>query len=194
MLKVMALLSRAMAIVGGVALLALVGVTCVSILGRAGNTLAHWPAPDGPLAGLGAALRALDLGPVTGDFELVSAGIAFAVFAFLPICQIQSGHAVVDVFTSRLPGRANAWLVALWEVLLAAAIVLIAWRLSVGMTDKMRYGETTFLLQFPVWWAFAASLGAATVAAVVALWCAWARLVEAATGRAVLPRAEGAPH
>lgn len=47
------------------------------------------------------------------------------------------------------------------------AAVLIAWRLYLGMTDKLRYGETTFIMQLPVWWGYAASLVGAVAFALV---------------------------
>lgn len=156
-------LARGTALTGGLVLSALILMTCISIAGRA-------------LSGAG-------LGPVPGDFELVEAGIAFCIFAFLPFCQLKAGHATVDVFTSGLSDRANRWLLAFWELPMAAVAMLIAWRLALGGQGKMANGEITFLLQFPVWWAYAACLIPAVVGVVVALWSAWDRLRAAATGQ-----------
>jgi len=179
--------AHSMAMVGGLVLVVLIILTCVSVSGRGLNTLSHSAfmanfAPD-----VAAALRASGVGPVTGDFEVLEAGIAFAIFAFLPICQLYGAHASVDLIADRLPMRANLALIAFWEVVMAVAFILIAWRLYFGLTGKMRTGETTFLLQFPVWWAYAASFVAALIAALVAIYCAYGRVVEATTGRAVLP-------
>lgn len=187
-------LARLMAIIGGLVLTALVVLTCLSVLGRGLNTLGHSDLLTGLSQSAADALVATGVGPITGDFELVEAGIAFAIFAFLPICQLYSGHATVDVFTSGLPRRATRWLMAFWEVILTAVILLITWRLSAGMMDKINNGETTFLLQFPIWWAYALSLAAALVASLVAVYCAIFRLVTALTGRQVLPFSEGAGH
>ncbi len=180
-------LARAMAVLGGVVLSLLVVLTCLSVLGRGLNSIGHsdWLAAISAQAG--DVLISTGVGPVTGDFEVVEAGIAFAIFAFLPICQLYAGHATVDIFTSGLPDRLNRWLVAFWEVVLTAAIVVITWRLGVGMMDKISNGETTFLLQFPIWWAYAASLVAALVASLTAVFCAVGRVVQAATGRNILP-------
>ena len=104
------------ALVGGIVLSALIVLTCLSITGRA--------------------FVFAGLGPVPGDFELVEAGIAFAVFSFLPICQVQAGHAKVDLFTNGLVRQANRWLVAFWECLFALVLVVIAWRLAAGMLGK----------------------------------------------------------
>ncbi|WP_338136025.1 TRAP transporter small permease [Marivita cryptomonadis] len=180
-------LARAMAILGGIVMVALVLLTCVSVFGRGLNSMGH----SGWLTSLSQSfadgLIASGVGPVTGDFELVEAGIAFSIFAFLPICQLYAGHATVDVFTSRLSGKANAWLIAFWDVVLTLVIWLITWRLCAGLLDKMGNGETTFLLQFPIWWAYGASFVAAAVASVTALYCSVGRVSYAATGRTILP-------
>ena len=72
-------------------------------------------------------------------------------------------------------------------VMLAAVIVFIALRLYDGMLRYVGNGETTLFLQFPVWWAYAVSVGAAAVASLTAVYCAYARLAEAVTGRMILP-------
>jgi TRAP-type C4-dicarboxylate transport system permease small subunit len=186
--------ARIMALLGGIVLSALVALTCISVIGRGLNSLAHSDLMEGAAPALASWLVALGLGPVTGDYELVEAGVAFAIFAFLPICQLYAGHATVDIFAAMLPGRANAYLTAFWEIVLAIVIVVIAWRLYAGFTEKLSNGQTTFLLQFPVWWAYGASLVAACLAGVVGVYCALARVAEALTGRSYLPDAGRADH
>ncbi len=194
MLPLIERVARVTAIIGGMVLTALVILTCVSVLGRGLNTLGHSELLIGAAPGLAEWLIATGVAPITGDFELVEAGIAFAIFAFLPICQLYGGHATVDVFTALLSTRKNRVIRSFWEVVLSAIILLITWRLYVGMMDKMAYGETTFLLQFPVWWSYAASLVAAVIASVVAIYCAAARVLNLLTGRQYLPQSEGAGH
>ena len=194
MAKLMMRIARFLAICGGIVLTALVVLTCVSVLGRGLNTLGHSDLLTGLSEAAASALINTGVGPVKGDFELVEAGVAFAIFAFLPICQLLGAHATVDIFTSKLPLRVNRALVAFWEVVLTVIIVLITVRLFAGLQDVHRYGDTTFILQFPQWWAFAASFAAALVASVVAVYCAVARLTEAMTGRAILPRSVETVH
>lgn len=164
-------LSRVMAYLGGAVLTGLILMTCASVLGRE-----------------------IGLGPVTGDFEIIEAGIAFCIFAFLPLCQITAGHASVDIFTQTLSDRANRVLRFIADGLFAAVLVLIALRLASGTISKYGYGETTLLLQFPIWWAYAASLIGAVIAALVAVYVAGVRLVELSNGRALLPQDQGAEH
>lgn len=187
-------MSRFMAVLGGLVLTALILLTCASILGRLLNTLFHGAFMQGLAPGFSTWMLATGVGPVNGDYELVEAGVAFAIFAFLPLCQITAGHASVDIFTNFLPERANAFLRMLVEIAFAAVLVLISWRLYDGMIAKMRYGETSFLLQFPVWWAYAASLFGSVVAALVGVYMAAVRTVEFFTGRILVRDGAGADH
>lgn len=184
--RLMEALARVMAILGGLVLTGLILLTCVSIVGRFLNGVLYG-------AGLGGLADATGIGPVEGDFEMVEAAMAFVIFAFLPITQLRDGHASVDVFTGLLGARPNRALTALWAVLFAAVTILIAWQLWAGTQDKLRYGETSFQLQFPVWWAYAAALGGAVMAALVTLYVAVVRVVELVTGDPILP-SEGAAH
>ncbi|TWG93203.1 TRAP-type C4-dicarboxylate transport system permease small subunit [Mesorhizobium sp. J18] len=164
-------LARALAIIGGLVLIAITILTVVSITGRA--------------------FARQGLGPIPGDFELVQVLTAFAVFAFLPWCQVSRGHASVDVFTSFLSDRANRIIDLVSELLMTGMIVLIAWRLCYGMLDKIRYHETTFILQFPVWWGYAASLVAAVLAVIVSFYMLAVRIHEVATGQSAFRATHG---
>ena len=179
-------LARFMAILGGIVLSLLIVLTCISILGRILNGFLHGDFMESVAPGFAAWMIELGVGPVNGDFELVEAGVAFAIFAFMPLCQITSGHASVDVFTNLLPRGFNRFSRMVIEIVFAAVLVLIAWRLYEGMMSKKSYGETTFLLQFPIWWAYGASYVGAVVAAIVGVYMALVRLFEFLTGRIVI--------
>ncbi|WP_372884057.1 TRAP transporter small permease [Shimia sp.] len=194
MTKLVERAARLMAITGGIVLTLLVVLTCISVLGRGLNALGHSDLLTSLSGAVADGLIATGVGPVNGDFELVEAGVAFAIFSFLPICQFYGSHATVDVFTNGLAPRVNRAIVMFWELVLTAIVLLITWRLFHGVQAKMAYGDTTFLLQFPVWWAYGLSFLAAVVASLVALYCAFARIVEFATGRYVLPYGGEAVH
>lgn len=194
MYKFMLGLSRAMAILGGIVLTVLIMLTCMSIVGRLLNGGLHSDLVQGVAPGVAAWALGLGIGPVNGDFELVEAGVAFAIFAFLPLCQITAGHAAVDIVANGFPRLVNRWLGAAIEIAFAAVLVLIAVQLLNGMLAKKSYGETSFLLEFPVWWGYAASLSAAAVAALVGVYMALVRLIEAATGRVLVADGAGAEH
>lgn len=183
MQKLMRGLSRFMAVAGGLVLSALIVLTCLSIAGRLLNGAFHSNLMRDIAPGLSRWMIEHGIGPINGDFELVEAGVAFAIFAFLPLCQITAGHASVDVLTNLFSARVNRVLRMLTEMLFAAVLVLIAWKLFDGMMSKKEHGETSFLLQFPLWWAYAASLVGAVAAAVVGVYMAGVRISECLTGR-----------
>ncbi len=165
-----------LALFGGAILIAMIAVTVLSVTGRILDTIGH---SDFLAAHIpGAADFFQYFGPILGDFELVEAGMAIAVIAFLPWCSMRRGHATVDIFTANLPLSANRVIDLLWEAVLTIVLAVIAWRLFAGTADKMRYGETTFLLQYPVWWSFAACAVLAVVAALVSLWMTIVRFAE----------------
>lgn len=159
------LLARASALMGGLVLVALIVLMTTSIT-----------------------MRSLNLGEVNGAYEILEAGVGFAIFAFFPICQFHGGHATVDVFTSALPARFNRVLMAFWEVVLTAAIIFITVRLLAGLERYLGNGETTLFLQFPVWWGYAASMIGATAASITGLYCSVSRIRESATGHSILPQ------
>jgi TRAP-type C4-dicarboxylate transport system permease small subunit len=114
-------------------------------------------------------LRAFGLGGVRGDFEFVQMGVALMVFAFMPWCQARRGNVMVDSFTSRLPPRMQAVLDALWEVVFAGMMALIAWRLGAGALEAAKSATTTMVLLLPIAPAIAACAGLAGFTALVAL-------------------------
>ncbi|NKB53424.1 MAG: TRAP transporter small permease subunit [Rhizobiaceae bacterium] len=173
-------LARILAILGGAVLISLIALTCLSVIGRILNSIGHSQYVEATVPFIGDFLKAF--GPINGDYELVEAGIALAIFLFLPWCQLNRKHATVELLSSMVPTSFNHLLNILWEVVLTLTTLLITWRIYVGMSDKMRYGETTFLLQMPVWWAFAACTFAAFCASIVAIYCVYLRVTETAPG------------
>lgn len=186
-------MARAMAVMGGLVLLFLIFLTCLSILGRLLNGLLNGSAAQSIAPAFAEWALELGIGPVLGHVELVEAGVAFAVFAFLPFCQLSGAHAKVALFTDRLPVAARRWLIAVIDILFAAALLLIAWRLSDGLVEKRAFSETSFMLQYPIWWAYAASLIAAVAAAMAAVFVAAGRIAEAISGNEFLEPDRGTP-
>ena len=86
---------------------------------------------------------------VPGDFELVQMATALAAFCFLPWCQLRRGNIFVDTFTLRLSARWQQRIDALWDVVYALVMALVAWRLAVGARAALATGENTMVLQIP---------------------------------------------
>jgi len=187
-------IAQTMSVLGGVVLSLVVAITVLSIIGRTGNSVMHSAFAQTNFAPLAQWLLDIGLGPIKGDFELVEAMMAFAIFAFLPLAQMTGAHASVDIFTAWLPRRAQLVQRILIEALFAVVLVVIALQLKEGMDSKLRSGQTTFILGYPLWWAYAASLCGAVVAAVVAVYMALVRVTEGVTGRILIADEMGADH
>ncbi|MBT0964021.1 TRAP transporter small permease [Denitromonas iodatirespirans] len=124
----------------------------------------------------GRAMSGFGLGPVPGDFELVEAGTALAVFCFLPWCHLRQGHATVDLFWNSYPEGMRRVLEIVSDVLMLVLWVLLVWRMGVATHDYFGNGETTFILQVPVWWGYAASMVPAVLGCVAYAWRVFERL------------------
>jgi TRAP-type C4-dicarboxylate transport system permease small subunit len=122
----------------------------------------------------GRALSGLGFGPVPGDFELVEAGAALAVFCFLPWAHLKRGHAVVDLLWRAYPAPLRRGLEIASDAMMAGVWVLLIWRMGVATLDYRANGEVTFILQFPVWWGYAASMIPGVLGCVIYVW----RLLE----------------
>ncbi len=122
----------------------------------------------------GRALSFAGLGPVPGDFELVEAGTALAVFCFLPWCHLKRAHADVAMLWHAYPSSMRRLLAVLSDVLMLLVWLLLVWRMGLAALEYRENGEVSFILQMPVWWGYGASLVPALLGCVVYVW----RLLE----------------
>lgn len=100
----------------------------------------------------------LALAPLPGEIELVEALCGFAVFAFLPYCQLMRGHVGVDLFLNAFGPKAMNWSQLVGDLVIAILFGLVTWRHAIGFMDKLNNGETTTLLLLPIWWGYAVAL------------------------------------
>lgn len=112
--------------------------------------------------------------------------MAFAIFAFLPLCQLRGSHASVDIFTNQLPLPVYHFIRGLIELVFTVVLFLIAMQLFSGMESKRASGQTSFLLEYPVWWGYAISVPGAWVASFVSLYISVCRFIELTSGRTLL--------
>lgn len=167
--------ARALAYFGGVVLISFAVMTVLSTIGRA-------------FVGL-----QIGLGPVPGDFELVEAGTAVAVFCFLPWCQLKQGHVTVDIVADHLPARVNLTLILIGNVLVLIVAFVVAWRLWMGfgeqvtwfsqpVRDMLGFGykpftnNTTYVLGMPLWYSYLLSFIGAAFFALVSIFTVWRAL------------------
>lgn len=156
-------IAAALAVLGGIVLVAISLMVVVSITGR---------------AFLWAGLR-----PVPGDVEIVESSIAFVIAAFMPWCQLEKGHASVGIITDQFSPKVNAVIDLIGDLLLLGAAAVMTWRHIYGLMDKIAYGETTFILRFPLWWGYAGVLVGLIGWMLVGAWCVFADGRAIATGK-----------
>jgi TRAP-type C4-dicarboxylate transport system permease small subunit len=138
--------ATAFALLGGVIVALVAGVTVVSVVGR-------WAFAT----------------PVPGDVELVQLGTASALALFLPYCQLHGSHLIVDIFTVRSGAVLHRRLDVIAHVVAAAVLALLAVRAAWGVESLRAASETSMVLGVPLWLAYAPMVPSLALAAVIAL-------------------------
>lgn len=139
-------LARLCAVLAGVLLTAITLMTCASLVGR--NTTG-WT--------------------VVGDFELTGAAAGAAIALFMPWCQLQRGHVMVDFFTAKSSRATRDTLDRFGALLLAAMMALLAWRAALGGYSAWRANAGSMIVGFPEWVVYAAMLPPLALTTVIAL-------------------------
>jgi TRAP-type C4-dicarboxylate transport system permease small subunit len=98
--------------------------------------------------------RTLGFQGVRGDFELVEMSCVCAAALFLPLCQLNRGHVMVDLFTNWLPYRARAAIDWIWLIGFALTWAALSYFTFRGLLEIREYGDRTMLLSIPAWWPF----------------------------------------
>lgn len=123
----------ALAMLGGVALLFVSGLTTLSVL-----------------------LRWLSGQPVRGDVEMISLGSGIAILGFLAYGTLMRSNILVDSFTAWLPARVLHLIDAFWNLVWAMAALLLARGMAIGAVEAFHTHTTTIgLLGVPIWWVIA---------------------------------------
>lgn len=173
--RVMDRIARGLAYLGGLVLVLLGVMTVVSTIGRA-------------FVGL-----QIGLGPIPGDFELVEAGTAVAVFCFMSWCQLNQGHVTVDILADLAPKRANYALILIGNILIFMVAFVIAWRLWMGFGEQVTWfdqstrdvlgfgykpftNNTTYILGMPFWYSYLLSFIGAFFFTVISAFTVWRAL------------------
>ena len=123
--------------------------------------------------------RALFSKPLQGDYELAQTGVAIAVAAFLPYCQMRGGHVFVDFFTAGLPSRARGALDAVGALAIAVIGFVVAWRMGYGLVDLRAAHDQSMILAIPTWYSFVAMIPCFALLGVTAAYTALSRWRDA---------------
>ncbi len=128
--RVLLAVAKVLAIIGGLLFVGLVVMSIVSIVGRK-----------------------LLSAPVPGDVELLQMIAAAASAAFFAYCHLNHGDVKVDFFTAAAPPWVNHALDAFGSLLVGLVGAVLTWRVYVGAIGTQESGETSAILDIPVWWA-----------------------------------------
>ena len=142
-----------LALIGGLFLIVVTALTVLSVIGRTGFNL-----------------------PILGDSEIVEIGVAYAIFSFLPYCQMRRANVIVDFFTARAPAVMRNGLDAASNVVFAAVVCVLTWRLALGGVETLRRDDFSMFLQIPVWWGYLGALVSCLIWAAACLYTAGHRL------------------
>ena len=162
----------AFTVTGGFMLVGIMVMESMSVLGR---MLSGW----------------LPVKGIAGDSELVQIGCATAIFAFLPLCQLQRGNVFVDFFTKSLPLKARSLLDALANLLFLALTLAIAWQLMLGTMEKFAHGDTTTILRIPESWPYLICLMSAWLLVVTTAYTTARSIAEIRLNQQIGPQPTG---
>ena len=145
-MRLLEILAKTCAVFAGVLLTVITLMTCASVIGR--NTTG-WT--------------------IIGDFELSGSAAGAAIALFMPWCQWQRGHIIVDFFTTRAPQAVQAGLDRFGALVLAAVLGLMTWRSALGGLSAWSTQTGSMMLGFPEWIVYAGIVPGLGLAALIAL-------------------------
>ncbi|MEY2875958.1 MAG: hypothetical protein RLZZ373_3329 [Pseudomonadota bacterium] len=119
------------AAIGGLVLVAMAGMTVISVFGRA--FFAH---------------------PILGDVELVQLGSAVVVASFLPYTQFKRGNLIVDFFTANASPITQRRMDAMGTLLYTLVLALVLWRVAAGGLAMRESQESSMLMGLPLSWPY----------------------------------------
>lgn len=143
-------LAKWFAYAGGLVFIALVLMSVVSIVGRK-----------------------LFNAPVPGDVELLQLSAAFASATFFAYCHLMHGDVKVDFFTAHMTSSRRLLLDSIGSLLVGLLGALLAWRTAVGAISLKEAGESSAILELPVWLAQAMMVPSFILLALAGFYMCW---------------------
>jgi TRAP-type mannitol/chloroaromatic compound transport system permease small subunit len=143
-------LAKWFAYIGGMVFIALVLMSVVSIVGRK-----------------------LFNAPVPGDVELLQLSAAFASAAFFAHCHLMHGDVKVDFFTAHMSSSRRVFLDSVGSLLIGLLGALLAWRTAAGAISLREAGESSAILELPVWIAQALMVPSFILLALAGFYMCW---------------------
>jgi TRAP-type C4-dicarboxylate transport system permease small subunit len=111
--------------------------------------------------------------PLKGAFEITEFVLATLIFAGLPLATARSEHVTVDLFDRFVPDGIARLRDLLLELIGAAVMALLCHRMWLKTLEAIDYGDSSAVLQFPVYPAYffmCLMLGATSGVYLLLLW------------------------
>jgi len=145
-MNVLKALAQLCAVLAGVLLTGITLLTCLSLIGR--NTTG-WT--------------------IVGDFELTGVATGAAIALFMPLCQWERGHIIVDFFTAKASAATQTRLDRMGALLVSLVFALLCWRTVLGGFNAHSSFSGTMMLGFPEWIVYAAMVPPFALCSLIAL-------------------------
>jgi TRAP-type C4-dicarboxylate transport system permease small subunit len=162
--RVLRVLCDICAIIGGLVLISMAGMTVASVIGRTFFNA-----------------------PILGDVELVQLGLAVCVATFLPYTQFRGANIIVDFFTTKASARAQSRMDGLGTLLYACATALMAWRVYAGAVMSYENQEASMLMNLPIWVPYALMVPGLALCSLVGLYQTYRHWSGASLAQEVAP-------
>ena len=117
--------------------------------------------------------RKLFNAPVPGDVEVLQMSAAFASATFFAYCHLMHGDVKVDFFTARMTSNRRLLLDTGGSFLVGLLGALLAWRTAVGAISLREAGESSAILDLPVWLAQALMVPSFILLALAGFYMCW---------------------
>lgn len=130
--------AAAWAIAGGVVLFAIVAVTMTNVAAFALDRVTR--------------LFGANVAGLPGYEDFVRLCVSAAALMILPYCQARKGHVAVDIFAETVvPASIQRVLDTLWQVLMAALAVFLAYQMTLGMVETYQDNALSRVLGWQEW-------------------------------------------
>lgn len=119
---------RLSALLSGIALLWLMGLTVVAVI-----------------------MRYLFNAPILGAQDLSQVSLIVVVFPAMAYCGWTGGHVALDLIGTVLKADALRWTEGIVQAVCALLFLYITWQTWKRATDALQYGDATNLIEIPHW-------------------------------------------
>lgn len=113
--------------------------------------------------------RYLFSAPIKGSVEMIEFSMALVVFGALPLVTRRRLHVSVSLVDGFFTGVGRQIKIFVCDLISAAALAILTWRLYAVTLDELDYGSETLVLMMPFWPLYSAMTLLAGIATLIVL-------------------------